>query len=144
MAEGTNRKTLIGAFVIGGGLLGLAIIMLFGHMRFFTPSREAAVVFQNSITGLAVGAPVNFRGVKVGSVKSITLRFDPLDHKAYIPVVLTLEPDQIHVVRDVPGDTKVRVQDSRGGLVKIQFDVGLPGYKALQVQFCAQAVGNHV
>ncbi|MDN7351501.1 MlaD family protein [Acetobacter senegalensis] len=111
MAEGTNRKTLIGAFVIGGGLLGLAIIMLFGHMRFFTPSREAAVVFQNSITGLAVGAPVNFRGVKVGSVKSITLRFDPLDHKAYIPVVLTLEPDQIHVVRDVPGDTKVRVQD---------------------------------
>lgn len=89
-----------------GGALALAVIMLFGHMRFFAPSREAVVVFQNSITGLAVGAPVNFRGVKVGSVKSITLRFDPLDRKAYIPVQLTLEPDQIHIVRDVPGAPK--------------------------------------
>ncbi|AQT05114.1 MCE family protein [Acetobacter persici] len=111
MAESTNRKTLIGAFVLGGGALALAVIMLFGHMRFFAPSREAVVVFQNSITGLAVGAPVNFRGVKVGSVKSITLRFDPLDRKAYIPVQLTLEPDQIHIVRDVPGGTKVSMQE---------------------------------
>lgn len=111
MAESTSRKTLIGAFVVGGGALALAIIMLFGHMRFFASSREAVVVFQNAITGLTVGAPVNFRGVKVGSVKSITLRFDPKDHKAYIPVVLTLEPDQIHVVHDVPGGTKVQMPD---------------------------------
>ncbi|MBO1326078.1 MlaD family protein [Acetobacter sp. TBRC 12305] len=110
MSESTNRKTLIGAFVLLGGGLALFIVMAFGHMRLFSPSREAAVVFQNSITGLSVGAPVNFRGVKVGTVKSITLRFDPEDHKAYIPVVLTLEPDQIHVVRDGVGGGEINIQ----------------------------------
>ncbi|OUI99847.1 paraquat-inducible protein B [Acetobacter orientalis] len=111
MAESTNRKTLIGAFVVGGGILAMAIIMLFGHIKIFAPSREAVVVFQNSISGLSIGAPVTFRGVKVGTVKSITLRFDPQDHKAYIPVTLTLEPHQIHVVHDMPGGTSVRIQD---------------------------------
>ncbi|MFT8469159.1 MlaD family protein [Acetobacter syzygii] len=111
MSESTNRKTVIGAFVLFGGFLALFIVMAFGHMSFLAPSREAVVVFQNSITGLSVGAPVNFRGVKVGTVKSITLRFDPADRKAYIPVVLTLEPDQIHVVKDVPGGKKVSIQE---------------------------------
>lgn len=111
MAEGTNRKTIIGAFVVGGGVLAMAILILFGHMRLFSSSREAVVVFQNSITGLSVGAPVTFRGVKVGSVKSITLRFDPKDHKAYIPVLLTLEPEQIHVVHDSFGGGSVHIQD---------------------------------
>ncbi|BBC80690.1 paraquat-inducible protein B [Acetobacter orientalis] len=62
MAESTNRKTLIGAFVVGGGILAMAIIMLFGHIKIFAPSREAVVVFQNSISGLSIGAPVTFRG----------------------------------------------------------------------------------
>ncbi|MFT8419204.1 MAG: MlaD family protein [Acetobacter sp.] len=114
MSESTNRKTVIGAFVLFGGFLALVIVMAFGHMNFLSPSREAVVVFQNSITGLSIGAPVNFRGVKVGTVKSITLRFDPADHKAYIPVVLTLEPDQIHVVKDVPGGDKVSIQELIG------------------------------
>ncbi|MDE7547854.1 MlaD family protein [Acetobacter fabarum] len=111
MSESTNRKTVIGAFVLLGGFLALFIIMIFGHVSFLSPSREAVVVFQNSITGLSVGAPVNFRGVKVGTVKSITLRFDPIDHKAYIPVVLTLEPDQIDVVKDASGGSKVNIQE---------------------------------
>lgn len=110
MSQTSNRKTMLGAFVILGGLLGLFVIMAFGHMQIFTPSREAAVVFQNSISGLSIGAPVNFRGVKVGTVKSITLRFDPADHKAYIPVVLTLDPDQVHVIKGPSGTTDVSIQ----------------------------------
>ncbi|MGF1277383.1 MlaD family protein [Acetobacter pasteurianus] len=137
MSQSTNRKTLIGAFVILGGLLGLFIIMAFGHMRFFTPSREAAVVFQNSITGLSVGAPVNFRGVKVGTVKSITLRFDPQDRKAYIPVVLTLEPDQIHVVKDVPGGTKVSIQEmiSNGLRAELNLQSFVTGQSNIELDF---------
>ncbi|MCX2561581.1 MlaD family protein [Acetobacter farinalis] len=107
MAGSTNRKTLIGAFVLGGGALALAVIVFFGHMRLFSSSREAVVVFENSITGLSVGAPVNFRGVKVGSVERISLRFDPLDHKAYIPVELTLDPEQVHIVPDERGKQAV-------------------------------------
>ncbi len=111
MSDSTNKKTQIGAFVILGSVLLLFIIMTFGHLRLFSSSKDVAVVFQNSISGLSVGAPVNFRGVKVGSVKSITLHFDPADRKAYIPVIITLEPGQMHVVRDIPGQTRVSFQE---------------------------------
>nr|WP_234395137.1 MlaD family protein [Acetobacter papayae] len=106
-------------------------------MRLFSPSREAAVVFQNSITGLAVGAPVNFRGVKVGTVKSISLRFDPMDHKAYIPVVLTLEPDQIHVVRDGPGGTSISIQQliSSGLRAELNLQSFVTGQSNIELDF---------
>ncbi|MCX5618322.1 MlaD family protein [Bombella sp. TMW 2.2543] len=111
MSENTNRKTQIGAFVVLGGVLLVFVIMAFGHMRLFSSSKEVVAVFQNSISGLSVGAPVNFRGVKVGSVKSITLHFDPKDRKAYIPVVITLESGQMHVVHDVIGEKQINLQD---------------------------------
>ncbi|MBS0980851.1 MlaD family protein [Acetobacter thailandicus] len=98
MADTHHRKTLLGVFVTGGAALGLGIIISFGHMRLFTPTREAVVIFQSSINGLSLGAPVTFRGVKVGSVQNIKLSFDPQDYKAYIPVTITLDPDQVHVV----------------------------------------------
>ncbi|MCX8666767.1 MCE family protein [Acetobacteraceae bacterium B3987] len=110
MSENTNRKTQIGIFVVLGGVLLLFIIMTFGHLRLFSKTRDVAVVFQNSISGLSVGAPVNFRGVKVGSVKSITLHFDPQDRKAYIPVVITLQTGQMHVVKDRSDQQQISLQ----------------------------------
>ncbi|MBA5727869.1 MlaD family protein [Bombella mellum] len=111
MSENTSKKTQIGAFVVIGGVLLLFIVMAFGHLRLFSSSRDVVAVFQNSISGLSIGAPVNFRGVKVGSVKSITLHFDPKDRKAYIPVVITLESGQMHVVRDATGGPRISLQD---------------------------------
>ncbi|APH57284.1 Paraquat-inducible protein B [Granulibacter bethesdensis] len=93
-----NRQTAVGAFVIGGFILGAAALMTFGHFRFFSQSIRAAVVFQGSISGLAVGAPVTFRGVRVGAVESIAITFDQEDQAAYIPVVIDLDPDQVTVV----------------------------------------------
>ena len=100
MSETSHQKTLLGIFIILGGILGLSIIMIFGHIQFLTPTRTAAVVFQDSINGLSVGAPVNFRGVKVGSVKSISLCFDALTHDAYIVVTLILTPDKIRIIKN--------------------------------------------
>lgn len=97
-ASGASRQTLIGLFVIGGVLLGLCSLFFFGDINFFSKDLRAVVVFQNSVAGLAIGAPVTFRGVKVGSVDKITLRYDPRTNIAYIPVEITLEPHQVHVL----------------------------------------------
>jgi len=43
--------------------------------------------FDGSIQGLYVGAPVNFRGVKVGAVTSIRMHFDPHTFQIKIPVI---------------------------------------------------------
>lgn len=94
---GAGRQATIGVFVFGGLALALAAIILFGNFQFFSSTERAAVVFQGSISGLSVGAPVTFRGVRLGSVQSIVLQFDPQTQTAYIPVTVQLEPDRIRV-----------------------------------------------
>jgi len=46
-----------------------------------------------------VGASVLFRGVKIGSVKSITLEADAKNMVIYIPVIVEIDPHRIHVIR---------------------------------------------
>ncbi len=92
-----DRQAAIGAFVLGGIVLGLGAILLFGNFRLFQPASSAAVVFEGSISGLSVGAPVTFRGVRVGAVERIVIQYEPSNKTAYIPVTLRLEPDRVRV-----------------------------------------------
>lgn len=51
--------------------------------------------FNQSVRGLTVGAPVEFRGIKIGEVSSIDLQFDA-NHKNFrIPVIITIEPERV-------------------------------------------------
>jgi paraquat-inducible protein B len=87
--------TLIGAFVVGGvALLALALIVV-GGGELLQRRERAVMFFENSIYGLEVGAPVVFRGVRVGSVKSIGVFYDGAHDSFAIPVVAELESDAI-------------------------------------------------
>lgn len=86
---------LIGAFVVGGlALIAAALIIVAGGELFQTKER-AVMYFRNSIYGLEVGAPVVFRGVRVGNVKSIGIFYDRGTDNFAIPVVAELESDAI-------------------------------------------------
>ena len=63
----------IGLFAVGGLLLlGAALAVVLGS-RFLTPTDKAVMHFSGSVYGLQVGSPVVFRGVRLGSIKSIGL-----------------------------------------------------------------------
>lgn len=51
--------------------------------------------FEDSVRGLAVGAPVEFKGIKVGAVTDIRLEFDEKKGSFRIPVTVELEPERI-------------------------------------------------
>ncbi|MEO8203120.1 MAG: MlaD family protein [Betaproteobacteria bacterium] len=51
--------------------------------------------FEDSVRGLAVGAPVEFKGIKVGSVIDMRLEYDERKAGFRIPVVVELEPERI-------------------------------------------------
>lgn len=98
MSVSKANPTAIGMFVLGAlALVAVAIITL-GGARLFTPKQRAVVFFEGSVNGLVVGGPVNFRGVRVGSVDRIALQFDAATLNARIPVYLTLLPNQIQVM----------------------------------------------
>lgn len=103
----SDRQITVGAFVLGGLLLALGAIIFFGNFRLFHPTRRAAVVFEGSISGLSVGAPVTFRGVRVGAVDSIVIQFDAKARTAYIPVSMQLEPERIRVSNDTDAEIKL-------------------------------------
>lgn len=97
MAISKANPTVIGAFVLGAMALVAVAVITLGGARLFTPKQRAVVFFDGSVNGLVVGAPVNFRGVKVGSVDRIALQLDASTLNARIPVYLTLLPNQIKV-----------------------------------------------
>ncbi len=67
--------TAIGAFVIGAIALLVLSILMFSKQRFFESAEQKVAYFEGSINGLAVGAPVKLKGVKIGSVTRIVLQF---------------------------------------------------------------------
>lgn len=54
-----------------------------------------SLYFEDSLRGLTVGAPVEFRGIKVGSVVDVRLEYDEAKSSFRLPVVVELEPERI-------------------------------------------------
>ena len=86
-----SYKTTVGAFVLGGlALLVLGIILL-GGGRLFSNDLEYVMYFDGSVSGLATGAPVVFRGVPMGSVTRINLVANSRDSNVTIPVYIRID-----------------------------------------------------
>lgn len=81
--------------MIGALLLLVVGVIVFGSGKLLSRKVPWVLHFDESIKGLRVGAPVNFRGVKIGSVKDIKVTFDAVDNSIRTPVYIEVEPDRI-------------------------------------------------
>ncbi len=61
----------------------------------YTSKLRFVLFFEDSVRGLSVGAPVEFKGIKVGSVVDVSLEYDERNGSFRIPVVIELEPERI-------------------------------------------------
>ncbi len=95
-------KTVIGIFVVGAIALVVIAIVVLGSGKLFRRTFKAVCYFEGSVGGLNVGAPVVFRGVRVGSVKDIILRTDLEKLTFTIPVYIEIEPNKFRVTGPVP------------------------------------------
>jgi paraquat-inducible protein B len=86
---------LIGAFVIGAVALLVIGVLLLGGGKFLTQTRTFVAYFEGSVKGLNVGAPVEFEGVKVGSVTDIQLQFLTAENEFRVPVFIQIEPGRM-------------------------------------------------
>lgn len=69
----------------------------------YTNTLRYVMYFNGSVRGLTEGAPVQLRGIPVGSVVDVSLELDKRTAEIRIPVVVELEPDRIHRVNERPG-----------------------------------------
>jgi paraquat-inducible protein B len=89
------RLAAVGLFVLIGIVLAAVTVALFGRLDLFGETRAAEIVFDGSVSGLGVGSPVTFRGVRVGAVSSVAIAFDPRSQEAHIPVKIRLEASKV-------------------------------------------------
>ncbi|WP_176118437.1 intermembrane transport protein PqiB, partial [Burkholderia stagnalis] len=66
---------------------------------------QVVMNFNQSLRGLAVGAPVDFRGIVLGEVTSIGIDYDPKAKNFTMPVTMNIYPDRLGKrFRDAVGD----------------------------------------
>lgn len=63
--------------------------------RAYVSKLRYVLFFEDSVRGLAVGAPVEFKGIKVGAVTDVRLQYDEKKGSFRIPVLVEIEPERI-------------------------------------------------
>ena len=86
---------LIGAFVLGALLLLVAGAVALGSRSLWGKGDRFVIYFDEPIKGLAIGAPVTFRGVNVGRVVAISAYFRTDGTAIDVPVVVELRRDAV-------------------------------------------------
>ncbi len=129
------HKTLVGAFVVGAvSLLTLGLIV-FGSGKFFVKTNKYVLFFEGSVKGLVNGAPVTFKGVKIGVVKDIILVYDPNGRFAFIPVFIEIEPDRIKGAPLKRDREKIQLLINNGLRAQLEIQSFLTGQLAVALDF---------
>lgn len=132
MSKAPN-KTLIGAFVIGSVILAVIAVTVLGSGKFFSQSFINVMYFQGSVKGLNVGSPVMFRGVRIGSVKKIELRYNAKDLSFIIPVYVEIDPDKMVYVGHKPGTQHTRELIDKGLRAQLEMQSLVTGQLAINL-----------
>ena len=110
MSKQANKKA-IGAFVLAALALAVVAIIMFGSGKFFAKSHQYVAFFQGSVKGLRVGAPVVFRGVKIGQVTKMMIYSHSGDLTYEIPVILEIDQDNFQSIGPEIKDEEQRLQE---------------------------------
>lgn len=129
------NKTLIGAFVVGAVTLLILGLVVFGSGNLFRRTNKYVLFFDGSVKGLVVGAPVTFRGVKIGTVKDIILCYDPTKDLSFIPVIIETQPHRIKSTTDRRQKDNIQSLINTGLRAQLDMQSFLTGQLAIMLDF---------
>ncbi len=68
--------------------------------RIYTETDEYVLYFDGSVRGLSVGAPVEFRGIKMGKVTEVVIQYDTSSQELLIPVHIEIQRGRVEILGD--------------------------------------------
>jgi paraquat-inducible protein B len=86
---------VVGAFVLGAFAIGIIALLALGSLSIFSKPARFMVYFDESISGLDEGSPVKLRGVRVGHVVGISVRYDQATSKSVAAVLCEINRGSI-------------------------------------------------
>ena len=144
MSQTNPNYFRLGIFVFTGIAVIISLILIFGTGQIFKKTMMTETYIEQSIIGLDIGAPVRFRGVKLGQVTSIRLSGNlyendkPLaERREYVVVRMKIDINQAEILGStgkLPSDLRARIK-SQGitGVNYIELDYvrDMPSYRTL-------------
>ncbi|HTH46868.1 MAG TPA: MlaD family protein [Candidatus Limnocylindria bacterium] len=94
------KPVVVGTFVLGGVVLVIVALLSFRSLHLFSKPARFLAYFNESVPGLDVGSMVKFRGVRVGRVSALQVRYDEAARGSLVVVTAELEEK---AVRDPSG-----------------------------------------
>jgi paraquat-inducible protein B len=136
MIQRSNPR-VIGGFVLGGIALLVAAILVFGSGAIFKKYSKAVIFFKGSVGGLRVGAPVDFRGVQIGTVQDISIQYDFKSEQFSIPVIVDIDPRRVKEVGRSAEDTPYTIESliERGLRAELRMQSFVTGQMDVQLDF---------
>ena len=121
--------TLIGGFILGAALLFVAAVAVWGSGRLWEKRYAYVCYFPGSVTGLNVGAAVRYRGVQVGQVTGMRIRFQQPETESSIPVFIEIQGKRLHELGVTAAPTGERLKEliGRGLRARLQAESFVTG-----------------
>ncbi len=119
------NPTAIGVFVIVAVLIAFTGFIILGSGQLFKNSTSYILQFPGDISGLNVGAPVTFSGVKIGLVTDVSIVYDHATDSITTPVT-------IEIMRDSFVQKNMKMRKQRDSQINMHIDRGLRAVIASQ------------
>ena len=134
----------IGLFVIVAGVLVLAAIVVFGSGAFAQEKIYFETYFDESVSGLSVGSPVELRGVRIGQVDKIAFILDEYNlaaddpemsrYEQYVMVLCSVNRQNLPDISDAQKMARLEQMVDRGLRVRLTSNI-LTGQAYLQADY---------
>ncbi len=129
------RAAGIGLFVLMMISLGIGMAIFVGNGELWGQNiQRYELVFNSSVNGLEIGAPVTLKGVRIGEVSSVKARFYPKSNTPLNSISIDINPDLIHFIQETDSSledillysdfsAKLKTQSLLTGLLYVELDV---------------------
>jgi len=104
----------------------------------YLEKRRFLLYFDGSVAGLEAGSNVEFRGIKLGEVLDVDLRFDTETNEIFTPVVIEIEPERFGLGVATGDDaelSRLRSMVAEGFQAKLTTSSLLTGQKTVEFDF---------
>ncbi len=134
MTQNANYFKL-GLFVILAFCLGVGFLLMFGAGEFLKKEILAETCFDESVQGLDVGSEVKYKGVRIGTVKSITtpVKVYQVPSRCVL-VVFALDPEAFTATGDQDPADAIQAAVDQGLTVYLSFK-GITGAAFLETDY---------
>jgi paraquat-inducible protein B len=130
---------VVGVFVLGAFAIGIIALLALGSLSILSKPERFMVFFDEAISGLDEGSPVKLRGVRVGHVVAISIRYDRVTGKSVAAVVCELNrgsiSDESGAILDVSDRAALQALVDRGMRAQLEISGLATGLLFVELDF---------